>query len=226
MIPQRNHTQNRWCSLTIKMAKYLKTKMKILLIVLGVILLGFIIVQVFAFNSQRNIETYAYVVNKKYDKFEIRSYKATLFTSVKLSSKGYKNSSSKGFSILAGYIFGENERNEKIAMTSPVTMSLEDSMTMLFMVPKKFDKQTLPQPNQSQIKFREEPAKTVAAIAFNGWADDEKIETYKQKLITALDNEGIAFTTRFYFLGYNAPYEFFNRKNEVIVELQKEPLDH
>jgi len=220
MIPQRNHTQNRWCSLTIKMAKYLKTKMKILLIVLGVILLGFIIVQVFAFNSQRNIETYAYVVNKKYDKFEIRSYKATLFTSVKLSSKGYKNSSSKGFSILAGYIFGENERNEKIAMTSPVTMSLEDSMTMMFMVPKKLKKEMLPKPNQSLIEFKEEPAKTVAAITFNGWANDEKIEKFKQELKSALDAEGITYSDRFYFLGYNAPYEVFNRKNEVIVELR------
>jgi effector-binding domain-containing protein len=93
------------------------------------------------------------------------------------------------------------------------------------MVPKKFDKETLPQPNQSQIKLRTEPAKTVAAIQFKGWANDEKIETYKQNLIAALAKEGITFTNRFYFLGYNAPYEVFNRKNEVIVELQKESID-
>ena len=106
-------------------------------------------------------------------------------------------------------------------MTSPVVMTLEDSMTMLFMIPRKFNKETLPQPNQSQIKFQNEPAKRVAAIQFNWWANDEKIEKYKQKLITALDKEGISHTNRFYFLGYNAPYEVFNRKNEVIVELQK-----
>ena len=98
-------------------------------------------------------------------------------------------------------------------------MSLEDSMTMLFMVPKKFNKETLPLPNQSQIKFKQEPAKTVAAISFKGWADDEKIKTYKQKLKLALDKQGISYTNRFYFLGYNAPYEVFNRKNDVIVEL-------
>ena len=202
------------------MVKYLKTKMKILLILLGVILIVFIVVQFFAFNSQRNIETYAYEVNKKYALFEIRSYEATLFTSVKLSTKGYKNSSSKGFSILAGYIFGNNERNEKISMTSPVTMSLEDSMTMMFMVPKKLEKEMLPKPNQSLIEFKEEPAKTVAAITFNGWANDKKIEKFKQDLKSALDAEGIPYSDRFYFLGYNAPYEVFNRKNEVIVELQ------
>jgi hypothetical protein len=199
--------------------------MKALLIVLGVILLAFIILQLYAINGQRNIETYPYAVNKKYEAFEIRSYEATLFTSVQLTGNKYKDASSKGFSILAGYIFGGNEKNEKIAMTSPVAMSLEDSMTMMFMVPKKFKKETLPQPDQSQIKFREEPAKTVAAITFGGWANDEKIEKYKQQLKSALDSEGIIYTNRFYFLGYNAPFEFFNRKNEVIVELESEVVD-
>jgi len=196
--------------------------MKTLLIILGVILLAFIIVQLYAINGQRNIETYPYEVSKKYDAFEIRSYEATLFTSVKLSTNTYKDASSKGFSILAGYIFGGNEKNEKIAMTSTVAMSLEDSMTMMFMVPKNFKKETLPQPNQSQIKFKEEPAKTVAAISFGGWADDEKIEKYKQKLKLALDAEGITYTNRFYFFGYNPPFEVFNRKNEIVVELETE----
>uniref|UniRef100_UPI0040489887 SOUL family heme-binding protein n=1 Tax=Polaribacter sp. TaxID=1920175 RepID=UPI0040489887 len=194
--------------------------MKIVLIVLGVLFIAFVVIQLFAIWSQRNIETYSYVLNKKYSTFEIRKYEETLFTSVKLSTSGYKNSSSKGFSILAGYIFGGNERNEKISMTSPVTMSLEDSMTMMFMVPKELKKEKLPKPNQSLIEFKKEPAKIVAAISFSGWANDEKIEKYKQKLKSALDAEGIAYTNRFYFLGYNAPYEVFNRKNEVIVELQ------
>lgn len=199
--------------------------MKTLFLLLGVILIAFVLVQLFAMKGQRNIETYPYVVQKKYDLFEIRNYEATLFTTVKLATKKYKESSSKGFSLLAGYIFGNNERNEKIAMTSPVAMTIEDSVTMMFMVPKKFKKETLPQPNQLQIEFKEEPAKTVAAIVFDGWANDEKIEKYKEKLKAALDAEGITYTNRFYFLGYNAPYEVFNRKNEVIVELRDEALD-
>ena len=196
--------------------------MKIVSILIGVLLLIFIGIQLFALKSQKNIQTYPYKVTKVYDHFEIRNYESTLFTSVKLSTKNYKESSSKGFSILAGYIFGDNDRNEKIAMTSPVAMTLEDSMTMLFMVPKKFEKETLPQPNQAEIVFKNEPAKTVAAITFNGWADDEKIERYKQDLKLALDTQKIPYTNRFYFLGYNAPYEVFNRKNEVIVELPKD----
>jgi hypothetical protein len=199
--------------------------MKILLTIFGVILLIFIIVQLFAINGQKNIETYSYDVAKKYDAFEIRNYEASLFTYVKLSGNKYRDESSKGFSILAGYIFGGNDKNEKIAMTSPVAMSLEDSMTMMFMVPKKFKKETLPKPDQSEIKFQEEPKKTVAAITFSGWANDEKIEKYKQKLKSALEAKEIPYTNRFFFLGYNPPYEIFNRKNEIIVELKREAID-
>ncbi len=194
--------------------------MKIILILLAVILIAFLLVQLYFLRLHSNIETYPYVVKQKYERFEIRSYEATLFTSVKLTTKGYKKSSSKGFSILAGYIFGGNERNEKIAMTSPVTISLEDSMTMMFMVPNKLNKDMLPKPNQSGIEFKEEPAKRLAAIKFKGWANDSKIEKYKQKLKSALDAEGISYSNKFYFFGYNAPFEVFNRKNEVLVELE------
>jgi hypothetical protein len=190
------------------------------MIVLLVIIIAFTIIQLYFIYGQRNIERYPYVVKTKYKRFEIRNYETTLFASVKLTTKGYKNSSSEGFSILAGYIFGNNERNEKISMTSPVSMSLGDFMTMMFMVPKKFNKDMLPKPNQSGIEFKEEPAKTVAAIMFNGWANGTKIEKYKQNLKAALDAEGIKYSNQFYFFGYNAPFEVFNRKNEVIVVLQ------
>lgn len=195
--------------------------MKLILILLGIVLISVIIVQLYAIKSQRNIETYPYVVNKKYDDFEIRTYEASLFTSVKLPTNNYEKESSNGFSILGGYIFGNNERNEKIAMTSPVSMSLEDSMTMMFMVPKNLKKETLPKPNQSQIEFKEVPSKTYAAISFGAWANDEKIEYYKLKLKVALDKEGIKYSNKFFFFGYNAPYEILNRRNEVVVELDE-----
>lgn len=194
--------------------------MKILTIILVVIILVFAIAQIYFMLLQRNIETYPYTVKKKYDRFEIRKYEATLFTSVTLTSKGYKNTSSKGFSILAGYIFGKNDRKEKISMTSPVSMSLEDSTTMMFMVPKKLNKETLPKPEQSGIEFKEEPPKLLAAISFGGWANDAKIEKYKNELKAVLDAQGITYSNKFYFFGYNAPFEVFNRINEVLVELE------
>jgi transcription initiation factor IIF auxiliary subunit len=195
-------------------------KMKIIFILLGLLIVLFVAFQIFFINSQKNIEQYPFKVLKTYEDFEIRNYEATLFTAVKLSTNEYDKASSKGFSVLAGYIFGGNEKEEKIAMTSPVAMTLADTTTMMFMVPKKYTKENLPTPNDASIEFKEMPAKKMAAITFNGWANDVKIESYKKKLIAALEKEEIKYSNNFLFLGYNAPFEVFNRKNEVIVELE------
>lgn len=194
--------------------------MKIFLIIATVLLAIFIISQLYFMSTQKDIESYPYEIVKMYDNFEIRSYKASLFTSVKLQTNNYDKASSQGFSTLAGYIFGGNEKNERIAMTSPVAMSLEDSMTVMFMVPKQYEKGKLPKPNQSKIEFREEPAKKMAVVSFGDWANADKIEKYKKQLTAALTAEGIAHTDNFFFFGYNPPYEVINRRNEVAVELR------
>ena len=195
-------------------------KVKIILGIFGVILILFIISQLFFLNSQRNIETYAFKIIDTYETIQIRQYEASLFTSVEIPSNNYRKTSSKGFSILAGYIFGGNDKKEKIAMTSPVAMSLKDSTTMMFLVPKKYTRDNLPTPNDSSIEFKDVPEKKVAAISFGGWANDLKIASFKKKLIDALESKEIQYTDNFYFLGYNAPMEVFNRKNEIIVELE------
>ena len=185
-----------------------------------IIVIGFVVVQLFTLKSQYNIETHAFSVVEKYATFEIRKYEKALFTSVELPKDGFKDATSKGFSVLAGYIFGGNDKNKKIAMTSPVKVSIQDSMTMLFMVPHKFKKGTLPVPNDSKIKFIEVPEKIVATIDFGGWANAKKIDHYKKELRNALEAKGINYSNEFFYLGYNAPYEVFNRKNEIMVELK------
>jgi hypothetical protein len=194
--------------------------MKTTAIILGVILILFLGSQIFFYMSSKNIEEYPYSVTEKFDDFELRTYEASLFTSVKLKTDKYSEASGKGFSILGGYIFGKNEKKESIAMTSPVAMSLEEEMTMLFLVPKEFTKETLPKPVNQLIQFVEMPEKKMAAITFGGWASDEKIARYKAKLITALAANRIKHKGRFSVLGYNPPYEILFRRNEIIVELE------
>ena len=194
--------------------------MKTFLIIIGATTLLFLVSQIYFYKSSHNIEGYKYAVLKKYKGFEIRKYEASLFTSVKLDTDNYKRASSKGFSILGGYIFGKNEKKEQISMTSPVAMSLEAEMTMLFLVPKKFTKESLPKPENTNIKFIEVPEKKMAAITFGGWASDKKIEKYRIMLVNLLDKNKIKYSDKFSVLGYNPPYEILFRKNEIIVELE------
>ena len=52
--------------------------------------------------------------------FEIRDYPALVVAEVTVTG-GQKEAASKGFRLLAGYIFGGNRGKQSIAMTAPVT---------------------------------------------------------------------------------------------------------
>lgn len=199
--------------------------MKATIITLLTLVIIFFITQAFVANSTSKIESLKYEVLKKYDEFEIRKYEAANFSYVKMNANSYKESSGKGFRTLAGYIFGGNEENKKIAMTSPVEMELEDSITMKFMIPSDINPKDLPKPNNKNVKFITEKEKVVAAIRFGGWASDSKIEKYKKQLIELLSAKGIKHNNKFSYFGYNPPYEVINRRNEIIVELDQNTLD-
>ena len=194
--------------------------MKTLYIVIGSIVVFFIVAQFFIHRSSTNIEMYPYTLADVVEGIEIRNYKARLFTNVPLANQGYKQNASKGFSKLGGYIFGANARNEKIAMTSPVSMSLGDTPSMGFMVPQAISKEALPKPNQADITFKQEPQKTMAVITFSGWASDATIKENKDTLIAVLKANDIVHTNQFYCFGYNPPYDLFFRKNEIAVVIE------
>ena len=60
-----------------------------------------------------------YTLIRKIDSVEIRQYPALIYASY-FSQSG----SNSQFRVLANYIFGGNNKNEKIGMTSPVNMRL------------------------------------------------------------------------------------------------------
>lgn len=142
-------------------------------------LAAIIILQAFVMRSTSNTEQHKYEVLQTFDGFEVRRYDAAVFTSVILPEGSYRQNSGSGFRILAGYIFGGNERNESIAMTSPVVMEMSDEQKMKFMVPSAYRPDDLPAPNDPNIAFEEEPARIMAAVEFGGWADDDKIAAHQ-----------------------------------------------
>ncbi len=193
--------------------------MKITVIITVTIMVVFAGAQFLIAQSSKNIETYNYEVEKIFPDFEIRQYDAALFSSYSMQYDSYKNSSGNGFRVLAGYIFGGNEKEQSIAMTSPVVMNMDDSIKMMFMVPNNYKKEDLPAPNDPRIQFEEHAAKRMAAITFGGFTSDEKIEKYQKQLVACLEREGIKHTGQFSYFGYNPPYELVNRRNEVVVEI-------
>jgi hypothetical protein len=194
--------------------------MKIIFIVTIVVAALFIISQIYIVMSANKTETQAYKVLLAKENFDIRFYPAATMATITSSAKSYKELGSSGFKKLAGYIFGGNEGNNKISMTTPVRMDINDSLsTMSFVMPAKYNSENLPIPNNKQVMIKTVAEEYVAAIKFGGYASDEGIKINTEKLIKLLTDNKIHYYGNFRLLAYNAPYQIINRKNEIIVNV-------
>ena len=191
-----------------------------ILVLVGSIVFLILVVQIYLMMSASKTETQAYRILLKKVDFEIRFYPAVTMASVTSSAKSYKELANPGFRKLAGYIFGGNETGKSISMTSPVHMDINDSAsTMSFVMPASYNVENLPKPIDKQVSIQKVPDEVVAAIKFGGYASDADIEKNKLKLIKALKDNNVVYFGNFRYLGYNAPYQFINRRNEIIVNV-------
>lgn len=195
-------------------------KMNYLLSIISAILLLGLFAQFTVKYSTEKTEVAQYKIIKKYKNFEVREYPQLVLASTKMNSATYKGNANKGFRAIAGYIFGGNEGDNKIAMTSPVVAHMSDSMKMSFIMPDKYALEDLPIPDNKNVILEKREAKKLAVITFGGYANDIDIENHTRWLKKYLDKENIAYTDNVYFHGYNPPYELFGRRNEVAIELQ------
>ncbi|MBK7096411.1 MAG: heme-binding protein [Saprospiraceae bacterium] len=194
--------------------------MKILLIIFAIIILIFIGFQIFLLVSTNKTEQRKYTVVLKEKSFEIRFYPSALFATINSGVRTYKELSTPGFRKLADYIFGNNETGEKIAMTTPVQMDFNDTVSsMSFVMPAEYNENNLPKPNNPEVKIEKTKEEYIAAIRFGGFASDEDISEYSQKLKKILEDKKIRYHGNFRFLGYNPPFQLTGRRNEIIVSV-------
>ena len=161
------------------------------------------------------IEEPEYQVEKVWEaeQIEIRAYAPRV-----MAVTGMDEDSDSGFRVLAGYIFGGNAEEQKIAMTAPVQQSMAGEKEMAFMIPAEYALEDLPEPEDQRVSFREAPAYTAAVIQFSGWASAEKADENWQQLRQFLIAEGIDITGEPTLNQYNPPWTLpFMRRNEIIV---------
>jgi len=192
--------------------------MKIYIIILAVIILITLLLQSFTIMSTNKTEEQKYSLVRKYKDFEIRFYPSATIATINSNAKTYRDLSGPGFQKLAGYIFGGNEANKKISMTTPVQMDINDSVsTMSFVMPSAYTKENLPKPNDPVVQIKNTSDEYVAVIRFGGYASDNDLKFYSEKLQNLLKENGIIPHGNYRFLGYNPPYQFVGRRNEIIV---------
>ncbi len=195
--------------------------MKAFYIIAGV---GFIILMIQSYklvSSNLKTENQKYRLVQKEAQYEIRFYPAATFAKIYSPGTNYKSVASSGFNKLAGYIFGGNDQNKSIAMTAPVRMEIGTAgSTMSFVMPEKYQESDLPKPKDSGVHIVKSSPQYVAVIRFGGYANDEKIKEKRDELLELIAKKGIKVAGEYTFLGYNAPFQFWGRKNEVVIPVE------
>ena len=187
------------------------------LLVLGIVIL--VLFGIYSFYMGK-IEKPSYTVESVLEEgIEIRVYDTMIVAKTELAGASFDTYGSQGFRNVASYIFGNNQSQTKIAMTSPVVMEQGAQSSMYFVMPKQYTKDALPTPNSNRVEIVELKPKRLAVIRFGGWANDQRILKYQQRLKRVLDDAKLPFKAPFIFMAYNAPWDIFARRNEVAVEL-------
>ena len=155
-----------------------------------------------------------YEVVKKNKEYEIRKYSDRLVIETN-SIEG------NGFRKLFNYISGNNEKNQEIKMTVPVTQEIKNgNMTMQFYLPLKYNKDNAPKPSNSDIKILTIEGGYFAVIEYSGRSSDKNFLKNKDILEKLLKQDNITILSPPIRASYNSPFTLpMLKRNEVMYRI-------
>ena len=181
---------------------------------------------------------------RKEDNIEIRRYVPVIVAETTVDGD-MDSASNRGFQLIAGYIFGKNERiamtapvvaeaqssAEKIAMTAPVSIEAQNTdgskmagaqrWRIHFVMPSQYTLATLPKPLNPQVQLREIPAKTFAALTYSGINTESTVQEKTEQLLDWLKTQKIETLGKPQLARYNPPWTLpFLRRNEILQEIK------
>ena len=156
-----------------------------------------------------------YDVVKSNEIYEIRKY------SDRLVVQALNTNQNNSFRKLFNYISGDNETNEKIKMTIPVTqMEKKGNVTMQFYLPSKFNKDNVPNPSRPDVEIVNIKGGYYAVIMYSGRASDKNFIKHKEILDNELKKDNISIVGSAIKATYNGPFTLpMLRRNEAMFEV-------
>ena len=178
--------------------------------ILSIVVLGLIIT-----SNGMAYEEANYEVVKKNEIYEIRKYPDRLAIETEISNQG------SSFRKLFNYISGNNEDNEEIKMTTPVTqVEKKGNMTMQFYLPTRFNKDNAPSPSNSDVKILNIKEGYYAVITYSGRASDKNFIKHKSILESELKKDDISILSSPIKATYDGPFTLpMRRRNEAMLEI-------
>jgi SOUL heme-binding protein len=172
---------------------------------------------------------------------EIRAYPEEIWATTVAEDQN------NAFSPLFRYISGDNDKGEKIEMTAPVvtptpqpagtgstkgekiemtapvvSMNTEKGQFMAFIMPERFDINSIPKPLSSRVKIESVEPRKLATIRFSGYVTQENYKKNLEQLNKTLENRGISTIGEPILMQYNDPWTPpFYRRNEIGVQVNR-----
>jgi hypothetical protein len=169
--------------------------------------------------------------------FEVRDYPATVVAEVAVA--GDQNAAaSRGFRLLAAYIFGGNHNRKSIAMTAPVALQRtgekipmtapvsqsraegSQSWVVRFTMPHAYALSNLPRPNDPQVQLRQIAPSRQAVLKFSGLATEGAVKVRTGELLAAAAAHHLKIIGPVTLAQYDPPWTlWFMRRNEVMAPI-------
>jgi len=168
-------------------------------------------------------ESAPYQVVRTDGKFELRDYPALMVVETPMARGG--NEADGSFNRLFRFITGGNDAKQKIAMTTPVFMSgNESNRTMAFVLPAKLNAATAPKPADGAVTVRELPGGRFAALRFSGGRNPKREAETLARLQTWLAAQGLKASAAPVYGYFDPPWTpSFLRRNEVMLRTEAMP---
>ena len=172
------------------------------------------------------IEEPVYEVLLETKHYEVRRYEPYIVAEVDVDDD-FKRAGNSAFRVLAGYIFGDNEPQQKMNMTAPVESGESGGpFTYSFVMERKYTMDTLPKPVNPDIRLVERPQRIVAAHRYSGGWSEKRYREHENILLEALATDRVETIGTPVFARYNAPFTpWFFRRNEILVEIEWKESD-
>jgi len=173
--------------------------------------------------SRAGYESAPYRVVRTSGQFEVREYPP--LTVVETPMAGRDSGMNGGFNRLFKFITGANETKQKIAMTTPVFMTgNESNATMAFVMPANFTAEKLPKPVDGAVRVRELPAGRFAVMRFSGGRNAGQEQQALDQLKQWMAAERMTVLAEPVYGYFDPPWTpTFLRRNEVMLRTDSSP---
>ncbi len=114
--------------------------------------------------------------------------------------------------------------SEKIAMTSPVAQqSTQGGWMVSFMMPGSYTMDTIPIPDDPNVKVRQIPPRRMACVQYSGGWSEKRYLQYLQELEDWIAEKDFQVLGTPIWARYNPPFApWFLRRNEILIAVDSE----